>query len=257
MSRLVVLVEGFDDRAFFAGWLEVRHRLRPVRSRAGLAPDEFAFTRSHQPTPCASIRAYQRPGAGRLETFLRELVSKVDGPTDFVVIWDDDGEGEPKLSAAGDAQKLGELLRAAIDDPARLGPPQPDGSREITGAAHDVRAYGFGLRYPEPMAHLPKKQALERVVLAAWAANGADAHLEDVAAWLDQPPLPDPNRVKRHKSMAGAFWAKWHAHHGWGDFYREVWREEARADWLAATLRPIDDVFRRWASGTAPLTPPG
>lgn len=75
---------------------------------------------------------------------------------------------------------------------------------------------------------MPAKQTLERLASAAIVAGYPDRG-PGVQTWLDAPPRGQ--RIA--KSYAHSYFAKWHADHGDGDLYENLWRDEA----IVAELR--------------------
>lgn len=223
-SQHVVLREGYEDRAFWAGWL-LYLGCQDARQESGDPPinawgDEvkgegkFLFV-----NPSGSMIQVE-PIHGRAEVrksaaiYLRLHSTKPVGR--LVINLDGDVEaGEESTSA-----------RDMIDGIARL--------RSGFGA-EDVEVLPVVWECPNAAddAGVPPKQTLERLISAA-VASAYPGRGPTVDDWLDA----DPPGGKSHKNYGTSYFAKWYAaEHGYNDFYKALWRDQAVAAELETRLR--------------------
>lgn len=221
MSQSVVLCEGFDDRAFWSGWLQ----------RLGCRPAETA--------------AERRDEWGREVSKGRYLFYSPAGDRILVEPF----EGRPKLNRAVDAW-MRELATRPIrrlvlnidsdgvvdgSGPAVVGR-EPDGLRDLIGRTdpNGVDLLPIVWECADPNAPgIPRQQTLERLISAAIGAAHAGRG-ESVARWLVDPPVGDSESPKSHGL---SYAAKWYSSHGFVDFYADVWRDHEVAAQLERRLR--------------------
>ena len=237
--EVYVLVEGYDDRAFWSGYLQQvvgllrgdvaqrspdcpsstkRLLQRPARGQfTYLAPAKQVLTRV---VPCAS-----QGGSGPQATALRQRIERratdVEPRLSAIIdCRDDDGlEGEPPRrtvhSLLADVEKL-DASAQQVGDMVALS----DGTLVVP----------ITWRVQAASTDLPRQQTLERLVCAAVQRVYPD-RLGCIATWLASRPSP-PSPDKHHKAAAGGLWSGWYNNHGWGNFYEAVWQDAA----LAAAL---------------------
>lgn len=248
-EHTVVLVEGYDDRAFWSGYL--RHVCGCVPSVAIPAVRRAALPAAAHPllkqtggtysylTPTDAVIhviPYQgsQPGAEPLRALLRKRLAGRGASSDplrgVVVCTDDDRPaGAPPRQ---DRAWLAQLLAAAgVTD---LAPP-------TAGEEAAIRLIDGTLVFPVhwraapgPDPALPAQQSLERVVCAALQAVHP-ARVQSAREWLARRPSP-PADAKDHKAMAGTLWAGWAANDGWARFYEALWEDGGIRQALLGTL---------------------
>lgn len=221
MSQSVVLCEGFDDRAFWKGWL------------------------LHLGCRSAETAAERRDEWGREVSKGRYLFYSPSA--DRILI--EPCEGRPNLKKAADMwlkelairpiPKLVLNIDSDVDvegaGPAVVGR-EPDSLRDLIGRTNPngVDLLPVVWECADPNAPgIPRQQTLERLVSAAIAA-AYPRRGESVARWLADPPAGDTESPKAH-SLSYA--AKWYASHGTEDFYAHVWRVPEVAAELELRLR--------------------
>lgn len=226
MSQSVVLCEGYDDRAFWTGWL-----LR-LGCLAASTPEE---RRDEWARPVTGGRyLFYTPGRDRI------LVEPCHGR-----------EQAPRAARAYFAAQATHPIRRLVinvDSDRRVGASEkPAVGRlppELEQLAREAEGRGEGAASLEVLAvvwecadpdqpGIPPKQTLERLVASAiqeaYPGRGAS-----VARWLEDPPLGDPRGAKAHGL---SYAAKWYSGHGAEDFYGHVWRDEPVAAGLEERLR--------------------
>ncbi len=227
MSQSVVLCEGWDDRAFWTGWL-----LR-LGCRAAEAPER----RDEWGRPVAGGRyLFFTPSGDRIvlePCHGRDLVARAartyfqEKPTRplrrLALNVDSD------RSAAASGAEVGQVpddLRNLI---LREQLPEERDTPVVRGI--EILPVVWECADP-PASGLPDSQTLERLVSAAIAevypGRGAS-----VARWLTDPPAGEPGS----KNHALSYLAKWYASHGQEDFYAHVWRDQQVAAALEQRLR--------------------
>ena len=240
MSESVILCEGYQDRAFWAGWLESLgcHNLgrRPARMgrirvldpwNVEVSGGEFAFhsksSKFVRVVPCHGkdnvLPAAESRLKDRVDRELARLV--VNRDSDETV--EDTASGSPGASF----QALEALLR-------RFGEVEKNehGDSVLNGGATVVSSVLWEAG-DASTAGLPNRQTLERLVCAALVAaypdRGAAVH-----GWLDS--RPDGPRAGP-KEFAWSHMAGWYAERGCEAFYRHVWKDAAVASQLESRLR--------------------
>lgn len=231
----VILCEGYDDRAFWAGLLlhagmrdlsvrpgsTRRQRVedpwgRPVtQGQFGYGTASGAFVRLHAcdggenvpPTAAQYFKGHPTHPVGTL----------------LVNIDADDTIAAPSTRARDIV--IG-LVKSAG------GPPQPDASGAYTAKDVTVRPVVWTCADPD-VPGLPAQQTLERLVAAAIIA-AYPARGPCVRDWL----AAAPHGGGSHKNYAMSYYAKWYAsERGPDDFYRELWNDPRVAAELIARLR--------------------
>jgi hypothetical protein len=231
LRRSIVLCEGYDDRAFMAGWLTALGCKDPGEGtprKPVTDPDRGTPIRGgvHAWTsnggafilvvPCYSDDKALEEVRNRLQ---QRTVERIDR---LVVCLDDDGLGVDARRAA-----VGSRV-AAAGGQRESG---ADGTWTMdTGTVMSVVVW----RADDSGAGIPTKQSLERLVCAAiCAAHGYRRDAIDV--WLRGRPAPAPPAC--HKAFAWSHMAGWYAENRCDDFYHGVWRDEAIRTELERLLR--------------------
>lgn len=143
------------------------------------------------------------------------------------VVLNRDGDDRADAPSGGAAHALDQLVRR--HDPAALC--LADGTFRVG----NLRVLPVIWRCGDPPGRpgVPAQQVLERLVAGAvaeaWPGRG-----ESVARWLADPPQPELAGPKHH---ALSYLAKWYAEHGYDDFFRALWRDDAVAGALSRRLR--------------------
>lgn len=217
-TETIILCEGYDDRAFLAGWL-LRlglNDLKPDKGRAtpidpwGLpvSDGQFAF----RAPDGGSVRV--QPCHSRGNVFRRAKLRV---------------KGAPSRALAG--------LVLAVDHDGVDPTPQFDG---VTAKARKLGVGNVNLAVwhcEDPATDgVPDAQTLERVVCAAIVA-AYPLRGPSVQTWVaGRPDCPVPKDEVGHKTLAWSHMAGWYSRHGCGDFYRAVWRDERVATALEDRL---------------------
>ncbi len=223
-SQHVVLCEGYDDRAFWAGWLE-HQGCRDARKFSGDPPlnawneevqGEGKFLYVNRGGSMIQVEPVR--GRARVrEVALVYLGLHSTKPVGRLVInLDGDVEaGEESTSA-----------RDVIDGIA--------GSRSESGAETvEVQGVVWECANAADTLGVPPMQTLERLVSAA-VATAYPGRGGAVADWLDAEPAGG----RSHKNYGVSYFAKWYAaEHGYNNFYRTLWRDEAVVAELETRLR--------------------
>lgn len=204
----VILCEGYDDRAFWQGWLLHLGCKDPSNGGRKQVHDAWGrpVTRGfYLFLASARIGILVQPCGGRkgvlraAELYLKDQLHR---PASLVVNFDSD------VDLAGDARPD---ARAAIE---KVG-------AELIPVIWES---GDESLYPG----VPSQQTLERLaavaIRAAYPSRGPA-----VEEWLQA----EPRAETLPKSYAYSYLAKWYAQYGANDFYQALWRDEA----VAAKLR--------------------
>ncbi|MBL8618662.1 MAG: hypothetical protein JNM72_23820 [Deltaproteobacteria bacterium] len=250
----IVLVEGYDDRAFWSGYLRhVRGCLPsvavPAARLAGLPPGTHQLLRQTKGTytylsPSDGVvqvipfqeqhQAGQEPLRALLHARLNGRKTRPEALRGLVVCTDDDRPaGSPPRH---DRAWLVQLLRnAKVTDIPALAGADTDGVHLPDGVVVTAVHWRVDLG-PDPA--LPDQQSLERVACAALHVV-APARVASVRTWL--AGLPDLSAgYKDHKATAGALWAGWSAHDGWARFYEALWEDEPTRAALLEALPALE-----------------
>lgn len=217
----VILCEGYDDRAFWVGWL-----LRLGFKDLSLRADSSRTKRVEDPWGRLVSRGqfgFGTPGGA----FVRLVPCDGGGnvaPTAAQFFKEHATHPVGKLLINLDSDDtLGATSTSASDIIARIlasGPASVEVC-PIIWACQDLDAPG-----------IPAKQTLERLVAASIAAAYPQRG-PSVATWL----AAEPRGGDSHKHHALSYLAKWYAEHGADDFYKALWRDEATAEQLERRLR--------------------
>lgn len=234
MSRFderLVLVEGYDDRAFWKGLLIERAACTEARKEAKTAEHRHdgMFTyltpsgallhvipvkeQKQQSEVSEAIREKLRNRA--IKRFSRLVVSPdLDGRTL------DDGWRSIRSAVLGVCPDATETTNGdfSIDE----------GERSVSAVfLHADSSNG------NASVGVPVQRALEQLVCAA-LCEAYPARGEAVARWLASRGDP---KGKDHKAHAWSFYAGWWTDHGTGDFFSCLWRDPPVAAALEAMLR--------------------
>ncbi len=218
----IVFCEGYDDRAFWSGFLESRG-LKSARNRRDpfglkVAGGDFGYWRPDgsfvRLRPCHGRDNIKQVLVGRWQ--LRET-----RPLERMVLnFDSDAEGEERSREGRD--RAAEIVRTLAPE-TRMVEAWPVC---IDGIDIDLVIWetAFPLR-----PGIPGKQTLERVVCTAILEAYPDRGIK-VQRWLEPPPDP------YLKSYGWSQMAKWYANHGCTDFFKALWRDPRIADALDEVL---------------------
>jgi hypothetical protein len=243
-SEVIIVCEGYHDRAFWAGWLlQAQWQGPEVAGQSVKDPwdrtvgqGQFGYWRQG--------RFLRVVPAGGKDKVLSEAARLLTGARTYevramVLNADPDfAAGQEGRSNPLPAEAVRRRLRdagLAVDQgngyPVMVTPPVATGLpiHRVLWQCDDGPADG-----------LPAAQTLERLVcaaiLAAYPPRGSS-----VQAFLGNrpgaPALTDPAYAHHHKDAAMTHMAGWYAPHGSFDFYREVWRDSRIAAQLEARLR--------------------
>ena len=235
MSQNVVLCEGFDDRAFWNGWLQ-HLGCRPAETATERRDEwgrEVSKGRYLFYSP-AGDRILVEPYGGRsnlnraVDAWMRDLATRPIRRLVLNIDSDVDVEGAGPAAVGREPASLRDLIGRTNPNGVDLLP--------VVWECADPNAPG-----------IPRQQTLERLVSAAIAA-AYPGRGESVARWLVDPPAGDTESPKGH-SLSYA--AKWYASHGTEDFYAHVWRVPEVAAELQARLR----VSGAWATVETLIAP--
>jgi len=231
----VILCEGYDDRAFWVGWL-----LRLGFKDLSVRPDSDRLQRVKDPWGTL-VTGGQYGFNTASGTFVRLVPcrsgNKVSGvATQFIKGHTTHPVGRLLINLDAD-DTLDAASSSARDTIA--GMVQINGGARAPAPSHGYLVAGIQV-YPviwecrdESAPGIPAKQTLERLASAAIVA----AHPQrgpTVSAWL----AAEPRGGDTHKHHALSYLAKWYAgKHGSDDFYEQLWRDEATAIQLEMRLR--------------------
>lgn len=241
MSESIVLCEGFDDRAFWKGWLTYLRCTDLGAQREGepagprvrdpwgekVEGGDFGFrSRSGQfirVRPCQGRLGVRRAARIRLEDrtrkALRSLVVNVD--TDTAATGTDRATGLRNQDVLSLVQEFDASSREA-----------ENGEILMDGGATCVSLVRWETD-DEPRVGVPSQQTLERLVIAAIVAAYPERGAS-VQAWL-QSRLEAP--VASGKEYAWSHMAGWYADSGCERFYSGLWEDASVAKQLEDRLR--------------------
>jgi len=217
-SWRVVLCEGYDDRAFWAGWL-CSLGCRPLTRTAG-SFDPWgrplaSGTRGFRTALGEFVAVLPYHGVAKLKGALKQLVaSHATRPVSGLVL-NTDGDTDGPLVAEPAWDRLRNLACGSTKRSLGRGP-------WALEASPPIPTLGVVWESDDPATcrGVPTKQTLERLVCSAIVA-AHPVRGPDVADWLGRDPHPD--RVG-HKHHALAYLAKWFATSP-DDFYRAIWTD--------------------------------
>lgn len=248
LREVVILVEGYDDRAFWAGLLTQRLGFTIAqglsiqdKKRLGTAGRHLSKTsigvKGHytyvdpefscitRVVPCIEQHGIKKP----LRYFLLKLLEGRETRSDLalagVVVCEDDDSQVGKQKQRTPDKVRSWLPQAGYSGISNIehGCVLPDGTRVLHLAwwAPD-----------EDHVDIPQKQTLERVVCSAVGELWPE-RLQHVRTSADGRPEPTG---AVHKVLAGTFWAGWHVDDGWSHFYYSLWKFPKLADALSARI---------------------
>ncbi len=234
MNESVVLCEGYNDRAFWAGWLKhlgcreartlggffLDTTIRAGRGHYGFRSKSDRFLRV---IPCGGRRHVRYEARSALddrafEPLLERLVINVDADTD----------AHADSAATGlRVQDVQDIARE-FDSAATT---NGEGDVVLDDGATVVSLVRWETDDP-PLPGVPTQQTLERLVCAAFAATYPDRG-PVVDAWLESRPDPPPLGPKE---PAMSYMAGWYADTGSDGFYRVIWDRGKVVDELRSRL---------------------
>lgn len=224
----VVLCEGFDDRSFWAGWLQYLGCTDPsdrgkvaVKDAWGrqVAGGRFLFR-----TPAGS-RVIVHPFQGRTnarQAAFEYLRGQVYRPDRLIVNLDSD-------AANGSGDSARDVVRGIVRDHGGDVSDDGNGVFEVDG----VQVCWVIWECDDPKTPgVPLQQTLERLITASLQAAYPDRG-PVVDDWLAAEPRAERTN---HKNYGYSYLAKWYAEHGADDFFRAVWRDDSVAAQLYERL---------------------
>jgi hypothetical protein len=250
VGEVLVLVEGYDDRAFWAGYLqrvrgcvasvdignaqkialgsEVRRLLQQVKGTyTYLTPSHNRVVRV---VPYQERRDLPNPLWTLFDEAITGRATRPERTLAGVVVCRDD-DGQPGEAPRHRREHLVDRLTRLGEVPLREHDPHAVCAR--LGEVTVVLPVTWRCDDPQRAA-LPDKQTLERVVCAALNDVVPD-RVRSARTWL--AGRPDPLAAAAdHKASAGALWAGWHAGDGWPFFHEQL---RATPDVRDALLRRL------------------
>lgn len=220
----VILCEGYDDRAFWTGWLQ--HLGCTSRGRGARDPwgrpvrgGEYAFD---TPGGCF-LRVVPVGGDSKLKSKVRFfLAAHATHPVGYLIVnWDRD---DPPDTSEGtsDQDRLRDMLGEASED----------GAWQRTPAGVRAGALVWHIPVDAGGPGVPEKNTLECLVAAA-IARAYDERAASVESWLHDPAAPEGVGPKHY---AYAYLAKWYAELGCEYFYEHVWSDDVVSSELEELL---------------------
>jgi hypothetical protein len=228
MSQVVILCEGYDDRSFWAGWLDALGCVDARRGGSAVDPwsepvrgGQYAYR-----TPSGRfVRLHPCDGRQKLAAIAALYLSRSEArPVSTLVLSFDADVDAPEVGRA-------DALIQAIAARRKVTISSEEGATQIEG----VPALSVMWSCDDPPAQpgVPGKQTLERLVAASIAA-AYEPRSSSVGAWLAAEP---PTIGASHKAHAYAYLAKWYGEHGCADFLSGLWRDATVRAQLEARLR--------------------
>jgi hypothetical protein len=231
----VILCEGYDDRAFWAGWLlhmglrdlsrrPDSHRRQQVKDPwdRPVTQGQFGFATASG----AFVRLVSCDGGENVAPMAAQFIK--GQPThpvgDLVLNIDaDDSVSAPTTRARDIIRRI--VMVAG-------GSPQPDERGCYVAQGITIRPVIWTCSDSDDPG-VPAQQTLERLVSAA-CVSAVPTSGPDVARWLAN----EPRGGDSHKNYAMSYYAKWFAQdRGPDDFYREIWNRAPVAKELERRLR--------------------
>jgi hypothetical protein len=238
-DEIILLCEGFRDRAFWKGWLEASG-CKDARRSVFTARYRWT-TPTHAATsdgPIVGVHLWESPAGslihvvpcGSKEKVRKEAARILNGLEtkplrELILNVDPDGNGAERL------QPTLQSLRSV----ATGGSETADGDYLVSGTTL-VSPLLWYVEEPVPSEGVPEQQTLERLACTALATIHPD-RAKAVQNWIQNRPAPNPH--KQHKAFAWSYMAGWHADRECDEFYAALWTEpEVRAE-LEARLQKI------------------
>ncbi|MBI4567936.1 MAG: hypothetical protein HY719_06005 [Planctomycetes bacterium] len=245
----VVVVEGYDDRSFWKGWLSrlgvagLGEQKRGDRVRVedpwgvNVTHGEFGYRspvgRFIRVVPCEGWPSNIKKAALRLAPSMRRMK-----PVRRLVLCRD--LDLPAVTGeAGTEQGFVLINWARTLDSAAISPAGEPHEALLDGGATAVSLIKWSSP-DQPGAGIPCLNTLERLVCCAYSAVYPKRG-EAVSQWLTTRPEVE-NQVEE-KAHAWSFMAGWFTDHGQGDFYSAIWRD----DLVAAQLQTRLEKTGAWA----------
>lgn len=235
-----VICEGYDDRAFWSGWLERRgcsvdKGAKDSRGTKVEGAGKYAFRSPSN----ALIVIHPADGKRRVRTLLERLFTgpHLDANVDLQLVVNVDADDRA-------SERVDDYLQGLVSDFS----PQPLSHRRWRCGDTAVDAVIWSVPPAAQSLGLGERHTLELVVATALAQVYPEA-TQQLTAWLAQAPLhltePTPNPQKRH---VWSFFGKWFSHQGPDYFLRGLWENPEVASALEAILEPgnsiLDDLVR-------------
>lgn len=211
MNQVLILCEGYDDRAFWRCWLLSlgavdlfveaafdRTKLDENLRRSGVKSSDGDFCLRAGNGDILLIR----PSKGVDKLWGKARVALKDGLVNRLILncdSDQPSDREPLERRKLQLEQLRAELRADI--------------------AIDLVVWHCG--DPPGLPGVPEQQTLERLICAAIAAAQPEQWKQAVESFLRLDPVFGPT----HKNFAHAYWAKFFAH-DFDDLYQAVWSRE-------------------------------
>ena len=239
-THRVILCEGFDDRSFWAGWLQHldctdptnrgKIKARDANNRPVQGQGRYLY---RTPTEHSSIEIRPYEGRSNLAKTVRDYLKIHRGsPIDRMILsLDSDAEIGLDQSAADQISGIAASHDSQVQDPQRE-------FFDLEGIK--TSAVIWECLDEDPIPGVPQKQTLERLVAASIRA-AYPARGPTVEGWLAATPHGED--AITHKNYGYSYLAKWYAKHKADDFFRELWRDEA----VAAQLRERLEARGAWA----------
>lgn len=225
--QLVILCEGFDDRSFWAGWMEHlgctdpsqrgKKKVKDIWGRTVAGKGRYLFELGER-----KILVQPTGGRDHMADAAEEWLGDNQLYRPDRLILNLDCDDERKGDHHGRDLFHGILRTYGIKRPKGNGPFSVNGT-QVGGVFWECKEGSVGI---------PPKQTLERLVSAAILAAYPDRG-PTVDRWLNDDPVGD----KVAKSFSFSYLAKWYADQGSDDFFRALWREKEVADELEKLLR--------------------
>lgn len=220
--EVVILCEGFHDRAFWVGWLAQlgvntlgKGQIDP--SGALVQAPQFPLKRDQTFVRLVSCEGDQGV-LNSLGTYLEKAKSATPLLAGILVNLDDDGTSDAPLNRAK-LDQIAERIR-------RSGYPTEREHDRLFIPTATLRVAVVLWRTPvehSPHDERPDKQTLERLVCTSICEAYPD-RTPAVRAWLDS--RPDPPEGLDHKAHAWSHMAGWFAENGCDDFFKALWRDD-------------------------------
>lgn len=230
-SQRVIVVEGFLDRAFLAGFLK-RSNCKSLGAPGAPAPKDPWGARvaggqyAYETPTGVFVRVVPSNGDRgvdkNVELYVKDAVTR---PIELLLAIVD-----PDVAAKTDwsgplHSKVGNLAAKCA------GTADPQNPRAFRAPGVDRAELGVWTT-DEVDARLPQKQTLERLVVAAIADAQPD-RFAHVVQFLNTRPVPPPAQGKEEAMALMAGWFSWRLSEG---FYEAVWEDPSIAAALEARL---------------------
>ena len=235
MSEAVILCEGYYDRDFWAGWLELLGCPKPAGGAVRDSGGQIVSGHGHYGYWTANHRFVRVVPCHGNQRVLSEARRRIEGRhidpvlSRLVLCVDPDTQASGGSAASG--LRPDDLLHHVRQfEPAAVMNATDD--IELDGGVTKVSLVRWEVA-DDDTPGVPRQQTLERLVcaalIAAYPARGVA-----IQAWLESrpnPPAPDP------KEHAWSHMAGWYADFGCSAFYKELWTDPKVVSELESRLR--------------------